>query len=280
MSKFMKVFYLIMASLLIALINIFIIMPNNLISFGFMGVSELLSFESHINPGIVLLICNAFMIILSTFLLDIKKVKTYVPTSLLIPIFMTILYHFMGSFKLELPEMMLTIIFAGFASGFAYGVLYKQGDKTGTIFLFDEIINKYGNFASKHYSWIFDIALLFVYSYFINITMAIYSLVIFIITKYMVTRSRFGISDSKMFYIITSKEKEVIEYITDVLGYDLSTLDVKGGYTNKEKKIIISVIDTNDFYKLKEGIKVIDKSAFITITDTYDVISKGKMKDE
>jgi uncharacterized membrane-anchored protein YitT (DUF2179 family) len=276
----MKIFYLVLCSLLIALVNVFVIMPYKLVNFGFMGVSELIAYKTTMNPGIVLLIFNAIMIVVSTFILDIKKIKPYLATSLMIPIFMTILYHFSGTIKLELPEMMLVIIFAGFTCGFAYGVLYKQGNKTGTIFILDDIINKYTNYASKYYSWIFDIILLFIYSYFINITMAIYSLIIFAITKIMVTKSRFGISDSKMFYIITSKEKEVREYITDNLGYDLSTLDVKGGYTNKEKKIIISVIDTNDFYKLKEGVKVIDKDAFITITDTYDVISKGKNKDE
>lgn len=280
MFKFMKIFYLILCSFLIAAVNVFVIIPNNFISFGFVGVGEIFAYKTNFNPGIVLLICNAIMIIISTFIVDIKKVKSYVASSLLIPIFMTILYHFSPMFQLDLPETLLIILFSGFTCGLAYGLLYKQGNKTGTVFLLDDIINKITKYTSRYYSWIFDIILLVVYSYLFNVTAAIYSGIIFIITKYMVTKSRFGISDSKMFYIITSKEKEVREYITDTLGYNLSTLDVKGGYTNKEKKIIISVIDTNDFYKLKEGVKVIDKEAFITITDTYDVISKGKRKDE
>ena len=40
-------------------------------------------------------------------------------------------------------------------------------------------------------------------------------------------------------------------------------------------KILFTVISSNDYYKLKEGIKVIDANAFIAITDTYDVVSRS-----
>jgi len=85
---------------------------------------------------------------------------------------------------------------------------------------------------------------------------------------------RFGINDSKMFYVITSKDKEVKNYIMHDLKYELTVLDVKGGFTKKKNQILLSVISTNDYYKLKEGIKIIDPNAFIAITDTYDVVNR------
>ncbi len=89
----------------------------------------------------------------------------------------------------------------------------------------------------------------------------------------MVTKARFGINDSKMFYIITSKEKEVKHFILHDLKGELSVLDVKGGFSKKKNQILLTVIPTSDYYRLKEGIKIIDEKAFIAISDTYDVVN-------
>ena len=58
------------------------------------------------------------------------------------------------------------------------------------------------------------------------------------------------------------------------LKYELTVLDVKGGFTKRQNQIIMTVISTNDYYQLKEGIKIIDPKAFIAITDTYDVVNR------
>ena len=77
-----------------------------------------------------------------------------------------------------------------------------------------------------------------------------------------------------MFYVITSKEKEVKHFIMSTLGYELTELDVKGGFTQQRRSILLSVISAKDYYKLKSGIMKIDHKAFIAITDTYDVINR------
>jgi uncharacterized membrane-anchored protein YitT (DUF2179 family) len=92
----------------------------------------------------------------------------------------------------------------------------------------------------------------------------------------MITKARFGINDSKMFFIITSKEKEVKNFIMHDLKYEFTVLDSKGGFTKKDNQILFTVISTSDYYRLKEGIKAIDEKAFIAITDTYDVVSRRK----
>ncbi|MCR4581792.1 MAG: YitT family protein, partial [Bacilli bacterium] len=86
--------------------------------------------------------------------------------------------------------------------------------------------------------------------------------------------ARYNINDSKMFYVITSKEKEVKDYIIHTLGYELTELDVKGGFSKQKKSIILSVISAKDYYRLRAGIINIDSKAFVAITDTYDVINR------
>jgi len=80
-----------------------------------------------------------------------------------------------------------------------------------------------------------------------------------------------GISDSKAFYIITNKEEEIKEYILKVLNHGVTIFNAKGGYATKDQTVLMCVLPTKEYYKLKAGIKEIDNKAFVVVTDAYEV---------
>lgn len=274
MKNIIRHFYVILGCLLIAFSLNFIVIPNSLLSFGVNGLSTLIYYLNGVNPAINILILNVLIIFISSFYLDKEIIKVYLLPSLLIPIFVFLMQPLTNLFILELPEMLLVVICAGVVTGYGYGMIYKQGYSAGTIYLLEELIGKLTHFHSKFYSWIIDIIILSISLLIFGFQVMLYSLIIISIAKYMITKNRFGINDSKMFYIITSYEKEVKHFIMHDLKYELTVLDVKGGFTKNNKKILLTVISKNDYYKLKEGIKIIDPQAFIAITDTYDVVKR------
>ena len=65
------------------------------------------------------------------------------------------------------------------------------------------------------------------------------------------------------------------------LKHDITLLEAKGGFTKKQNNILMTVISTKEYYELKEGIKEIDPNAFISITDSYEVLNKNiKINEE
>ena len=80
-----------------------------------------------------------------------------------------------------------------------------------------------------------------------------------------------GVSNNKAFYIITEKDTEVKEYILNHLGHDVTVFDVKGGFMEEKRKVLLTVIPSREYYKVTEGIKQIDKKVFFTATDAYQV---------
>lgn len=274
MKGILRYLNVIIGCLLIAISVDFIVIPNNLITFGVNGLSTLIYYIDNLNPAINIFIINFIIIIISAIFLNKEIIKVYLLPSILIPLFIFLLGPVSELLVLELPEMLLVIIVAGVLCGYGYSMIYKQGFSAGTIYLLEELIGHLTHFHSKLYSWIIDIISLLVLLLLFGYHVALYSLVIVIIAKYMITKTRFGINESKMFYIITKKEKEVKDYIIHDLKYELTVLDVKGGFTKKNNQILLTVIDTKDYFKLKEGIKLIDDTAFIAITDTYDVVNR------
>lgn len=98
-----------------------------------------------------------------------------------------------------------------------------------------------------------------------------YSLIILYIIANMTDKVVLGISDSKSFYIITEKEKEVKEFVIKELNHGVTEFKAIGGYNNDHQTVLMSVIPTREYYKLKEGIYNIDKKAFFVVMDSYEV---------
>ena len=261
--------------LLVAFSFDFFIIPHGLMSFGVEGITSIIyNCNKAISPGINMLIINLVLVLICSIFVKREKLLSYAFPSLLISFFVLILLPLTSKISIALPEMVLVIIVASVISGFGYSLIYKQGFEGGMFFLVEEILGDLTNFHTKSYSWIVDIIIVGTGLILFDYQLVLYSAVIIYVTKYMITKARFGLKDSKMFYIITSKEKEVKDYILHDLKYELTVLDVKGGFTKKHNQILLSVISSGDYYKLKEGIKLIDPKAFIAITDTYDVINK------
>ncbi|MBQ7240419.1 MAG: YitT family protein [Bacilli bacterium] len=264
---------LLLSTELIALSYCLFIIPNGFISFGVEGIASLIYRLNGVNPAINIVIINGILILLVSIILDFDKIRNYVIPALLIPIFIFINMFIFKNYQISLPETSITILVAGVLGGYGYSLIYRQGYGASIIFLLEELIGKYTKFHSKIYSWVLDGILLIILLSTSDYRITVYSLIIIMITKYMITKARFGINDSKMFYIITTKENEVKNYILHVLGYELTVLESRGGYTRHKNKVLLTVINRSDYYKLKSGIKEIDDKAFVAITDTYDVIN-------
>jgi len=276
MKKVFNYLSVIIGCELIAISFVLLILPNKVLSFGIDGVGALLYYTNNVNPGINILVLNAIFILLSLLVLDIDEVKKYILPSLLIPILIMVNLILLKDVNIVLPELSVSIIVSAVLIGFGYSMIYKNGHGAGNIFLLEETLGEITRYRTKAYSWILDAIILIVLFITSGYMSVIYSFLIILLSKYLITKARFGINDSKMFYVITSKEKEVKDFIIRHMKYELTVLDVKGGYSKKENQILLALINSKDYFKLKSGINAIDPNAFIAITDTYESMNLKK----
>ncbi len=75
----------------------------------------------------------------------------------------------------------------------------------------------------------------------------------------------------------SKKTKEIKKYLTKDLMYDVTIFESTGGFSNQKKDLILCSIKTSDYYKVSTGLKLIDKDAFITITENYESMNENKM---
>jgi uncharacterized membrane-anchored protein YitT (DUF2179 family) len=96
-----------------------------------------------------------------------------------------------------------------------------------------------------------------------------YAIIILYIISILADRVVLGISSTKAFYIVTSKEEAVKNYILNEVSHGVTVLNGEGGYTNKNQKVLMCLIPTREYFKIKEGLEEIDSGAFLIVTDAY-----------
>ena len=133
-----------------------------------------------------------------------------------------------------------------------------------------QILNKYLKISTGVASFITSIVVVVPGAFVFGINKAIYGIIIIIIISVLVDKIMLGISNSKMFYIRTKKLEEVQEFIKEMnTGY--TTIKADGAYSKKKYDMIMCVLPTKDYYRLKAGINEIDSEAFVVVTDAYEV---------
>ena len=280
MEEVKKYSKILLGCLLISLgLNIFII-PSRLIPSGILGLTSMLSYNYGFNNAALLLIINVWTLWLIYMIYDKDRLKQYLIPTLALPLFIYATSYIHINLTGNVEELLIAIAGA-FVMGYGYSLMYKEGFKTGSINILEDIYNDFTKKNTRLLSRGFDVILILVTMIIFGIEQALYSTIVIIIIRYMTTKARIGISDSKAFYIITTKEKEVKKYLMEELHHDLTAFVAEGGFSKKKSRVIMSVISTKDYFRVKEGIQLIDPKAFISITDNYEVMNKNvKINEE
>ena len=163
------------------------------------------------------------------------------------------------------------VLFAGVISGIANGLMYKTGYSNGGFPVVSQVLFEKKHISVAKSSLVINVSIVLVGALFFGTTNALYAIIFLYINNIVLDRVLLGINNNKAFYIITKEEEKIKEYIIKTLGHNVTTFEVKGGYLDKDRKVILSVIPSREYYEVTEGIKEIDETAFFVVTDSYQV---------
>ena len=80
-------------------------------------------------------------------------------------------------------------------------------------------------------------------------------LIILYINSFMLDRVILGVSKNKAFYIITEEYEEIRKYIINNLHHNVTMFNVKGGFLEKKRMVLLTVIPTKEYFKVTERYK-------------------------
>ena len=274
-KKFLKnvIRYIILICLMFVLAvnyNLFL-NPNNIISGGTNGISIIIQELFDIDPAIFILVVSSIILIFSFIILGVEKSSSSVVAILIYPFFVSITSGVSSISYLQADDSLLVGIFAGIISGFVIGTVCKIGFSQGGIVQISQMINKIFNLPIAKVNFYLNLVILVCGAFVFGISASLLGTIVLFISSVVADRIILGISSNKSFLILTSEEDEVREYIVKKLGHGVTMFYIDEKKSKKQRKALMTVIPTRDYYKLTEGVKKIDKDVFFVVTDSYQL---------
>lgn len=250
--------------------NLFIL-PNNFVYGGVSGVAIITQKLFGLEPSSMIFILSILLLIVSYFLLGKEKTAASVLGSLLFPIAVKLTSNIRVFLDFDVSQPLLCAIFGGVIAGFGAGFVFKAGFTSGGTDIINQILSKYLKMSLGKAIIMSDGLILLCGTFIFGINNFMYAIIVLYLISIMTDRVLLGISDSKAFYIVTEKDKEVKDFVIKNLSHGVTIFEARGGYNNKKQKVLFCVIPTKEYFKLKEGISLIDEKAFFVVTDAYEV---------
>lgn len=251
--------------------NVFLL-PNNIVFGGVSGLSIVAVKLFNISSSLFVLLADIVLLIISFIFLGKEKTIYSICGSLLFPVMMYLTSNIGKILSISSEDLLLSSIMGGVLYGAGVGIAFKAGYSTGGTDVIKQLLNKYLNISMGNATLIADGFIVLIGAFVFGWTKFMYAMIIVYLISMLTDRMILGISDKKAFYIITEKKDEISSFIINELHHSVTILDAKGGYSNSKNPVLFTVIPTKEYFKFKEGINHIDKKAFWTVIDAYEVL--------
>ena len=253
--------------------------PYDIIPTGSSGLAFLISTITKIDMALVTFGVSLMLLIIALIFNGWEYALKMIAVTVLYPTFLkstTLITRFID---LENTSLFLIMVMGGAMLGLSSGLVRKSGFNPGGFNVIYDIIKKYFYIGIGTSTFIVNVILISASGFIFCLNNAIYAIISLIVSSYVVDRIIIGISNNKVFYIITEKPLEIKSYVMDKLHYSITEVKVRGGYTNKRRKMLMSVVPTIEYLKLKELVSEIDPNVFFLIVDAYDSSVKKNCKN-
>lgn len=248
--------------------------PNAIASGGISGFALVLNSVFNIEPSIIIFGFNIVLFILAFFLVGGSFGGKSIYASTLVSVFMWITENLLNPRAIT-DNLFLASVFGSLIIALGTAIVFNQGSSTGGTSIIAKIINKYFHIPIGQGLLITDCTVTLLAMYVFGVELGLFGLFSAIIVGILVDKFIAGFNPVKQVFIITSKEKLVMNFIIKDINRGCTLLAGKGGFTGGDTSIIYTVLTSRQFITLKNFVKENNPDAFITVTDSTEALGEG-----
>lgn len=261
---------------LVALALQLFLVPNNIAAGGVSGIAIIInSVFPSISVGLLMLIMNALLFVVAFIVIGNKFGGKSIYASLGLSGLTWAMEKFNIVNKALTNDLLLASIFGTLLGGIGMAIVFNQNASTGGTDIIAKILNKFFHLNIGKALLAVDFIVTLFAAIAFGADVAMYALLCVIINGFVIDNVIEGINNSKEVLVISNSVKEIGDYIIKELDRSYTIFHGKGGYEGKDKQILYTVLYRKQFIKLKNFIKDTDSKAFITVSDSHEVLGEG-----
>lgn len=252
----------------------YFLFPNNIAAGGVSGLALVINTIINIDKSMIVFVLNILLFILAFFVLGKSFGGKSIYATVMLSIVMWIIERFFKP-SMVTENMFLASFFGSAILAMGSAIVFNQGASTGGTSIIAAIINKFSSIGIGSSLLLTDSVICISSIKVFGIEKGLFGFFSLIIIGLLIDKFIDGFNTCKQVFIITNKDKLVIDFITKKIDRGCTLLNGQGGYTKSDVKIIYTLLDTKQFIILKKFLKENNPEAFVTVNESTEVLGEG-----
>lgn len=249
--------------------------PNNIAPGGITGLATVVNFlENRIPIGVTMLVMNTPLLLAAWWKLGRRFTLRTLIATVVSSVMIDLTVPFMPAFT---GDKILTCIFGGLLSGAGLGLIFVRGATTGGTDVVARLIEqKYRGFSIGRLMLLVDAVIVAIAAVvYRDVESAMYAAVFIFVSMEVVDAIVYGRGGGKMVLIMSDHYEVIAEELMDKLERGVTYLRSAGGYTKKDRDVVMCAVSRSEVYYLRELVKKLDPEAFVIVASADEVRGLG-----
>lgn len=175
-------------------------------------------------------------------------------------------------------DMFIELIFGIIIQAIGMALVFHANASTGGTDIIAKIINKYTHMNIGKAVLLADIVVVMLALLAFGFKSGLYSLFAVILNGLVIDKVIEGLNVCMEVKILSDEIDKIEKFILDELGRGATRYYGMGSYSRRDMEVLVTIVDRNEFLKLKAYIKETDPDAFVSVTEAYDTLGEGFKK--
>lgn len=259
-------------ALLTALGLVLFLVPNKIAAGGVSGLATVIYHVFHLKVGLTMLALNVPL-----FLMGIKElgvrfgIKTLYGT-IALSLFTDLITPYL---KAATQDLLLASIYGGIVTGLGLGIVFRFGGTTGGTDLAARIIHRYLKLSVGQSLLLIDASVIALAAMVFGLERALYAFLVVYLTAKVIDVVQEGEGFAKAALIVSEHSEQIGKAVMQDLDRGVTYLEGKGGFSGKQREILLVIISRSEVSRLKQLVAQVDPQAFMIISSVNEALGEG-----
>lgn len=250
--------------------NMFLL-PAKIAAGGISGVSTLLYEVYHYSPAFVQFSINLPIFIIGWLALG----KDFGGKTLVGTFWVPFIIWLTSDISVVVTNPFLGSLYGGIVLGIGLGIVYIGNGSTGGTAALAQVLKRITGLSSGYSQLIVDGVVVIMSLFVFNLEITLFALMSIFVTSKTIDMVQLRTTATKLILIITEEEERMQSLIQDGIDRGLTKIRSVGGYTNKDKTMIVCVAEHSEAVYLKKVLQQEEPTSFVIFLNASDILGRG-----
>ncbi|MFD2629879.1 YitT family protein [Oceanobacillus kapialis] len=267
---------IILGATLVALSYNLFLLPSKLAAGGISGISTILFELYGLSPAYTQMLINIPIFIIGWIAMG----KSFSWKTLIGTFWVPFIIWLSADIPYTVTNPLLGALYGGIVLGTGLGIVYKGNGSTGGTAAIAQVVKKFTGISSGYSQLIVDGFVVIASIIVFNLELTLFALMAIYVTSKTIDIVQLRTSATKLIMIITEEEEKIQQLIRDGIDRGITKVRSVGGYSNKNKTMILCVTEQQEAVQLKRILQKEEPDSFVIFINASEILGRGFSLDK